>query len=80
MIEINSYSDLRAFFINTELTGKQIEEIKHKTLNVFVINPLPKVQFIKDLDTFYENYIESHKGERPLFLQSRSLLLVDSME
>lgn len=69
MIEINNYSDLREFIINNDLTGKQIEMIIRDTLNVIVLEPLPKDQFILDLDDFYYKWIKDKSiEERPIFL------------
>ena len=68
-IEINNYSDLREFIINYVLTGKQIEKVIQQTLSVLVLEPLPKDQFILDLDDFYKKWIENKQlEERPLFL------------
>ena len=77
MIEINNYSELRAFIINTDLTGKQIEKLIQQTLSVIVVNPLPKNQFILDLDEFYYKWIEGKTlEERPIFLKT-PLSLID---
>ena len=76
MIEINNYSDLREFIINNDLTGKQIEKLIQQTLSVLVFEPLPKDQFILDLDDFYYKWIENKSiQERPLFLKNLSSLL-----
>ena len=70
-IEINNYLDLREFIINNDLTGKQIEKLIQQTLSVLVLEPLPKDQFILDLDDFYYKWIENKSiQERPLFLKT----------
>ena len=75
-IEINNYLDLREFIINNDLTGKQIEKLIQQTLSVLVFEPLPKNQFILDLDDFYKKWIENKQlEERPLFLKNLTSLV-----
>ena len=62
-IEINNYSDLREFIINNDLTGKQIGKLIQQTLSVLVLEPLPKDQFILDLDDFNSSWIENKSIE-----------------